>query len=332
MGLIHQPCPECNSSDALQVNNDGSTYCHSCDKYTPPNKTDEVLPQNYIKGKTKALLDRGINKETCRKYIYTVAEVHGRPAQIATYRNLKGEAKWQKVRYTDSKEFFVNKLSGKTAEPLLYGMHLYPGHTKKLTITEGEIDCLSVSQIFDNKYAVVSLPLGAQSAEKAIRHNIEWINQFEEIYLMFDNDKAGREATEKVAEILPVGKVRIVTLPLKDANEMLTADKGADLENEFYRAREYRPDGIVYGAELWEEIKKPIEWGYPYPFQSLTEATYGVRIPEYNIIGAGTGIGKTTLVTQLEAHFAYRCNERVGIIHLEQQVKETCLYLSLIHI
>ena len=29
----HQPCPDCGSSDALQVNKN-STYCHSCATYT----------------------------------------------------------------------------------------------------------------------------------------------------------------------------------------------------------------------------------------------------------------------------------------------------------
>ena len=32
---IHQPCPDCGSSDALTINDDGSTKCHSCGKFTP---------------------------------------------------------------------------------------------------------------------------------------------------------------------------------------------------------------------------------------------------------------------------------------------------------
>lgn len=326
MTATHQPCPDCGSSDALQINNDGSSYCHSCKKYTPSPST-VTIPDNYVKGRVINIPARGLLKDTCRKYSYTVTEYNGRKAHIATYRNLQGEIKWQKIRFTDTKEFLVNKISGKNTEPLLYGMHLFTGCKKKLTITEGEIDCLSVSQIFDNKYAVVSLPLGAGSAEKAIRHNIEWINQFEEIILMFDMDEAGKEAVEKCAELLPVGKVKIVTLPLKDANEMLQAGKSSELINAFYNAKEYRPDGIIYGSELWDEVKKPVEWGYPYPFQTLTEYTYGVRIPEYNVIGAGTGIGKTTFITQLERHFAIKCNKKVGILHLEQTIKETCLYI-----
>ncbi len=327
MGEIHQPCPDCGSSDALQINDDGTTYCHSCKKYTSSEKTAVKIPEKYIKGKIIDIPERGLLKEACKKYSYTVTEINGRKAHIATYKDLNGNIKWQKVRYVDDKEFFINKLSGNSAPPLLFGMNLFVNCTKKLTITEGEIDCLTVSQIFGNRYAVVSLPMGAGSAEKAIRYNFDWINQFDEIILMFDNDEAGKQATQTAASLLPVGKVKIVSLSLKDANEMLLAQKKRDLEIEFYQAREYRPDGIIFGEELYEHINKPVEKGLPYPFSALTNATYGVRKSEYIIIGAGTGIGKTTILTSLEKHFGVDCNQKIGILHLEQQVGETCLYL-----
>ncbi len=220
----------------------------------------------------------------------------------------------------------INKLKGKT-EPLLFGMHLCPNGNKKLYITEGEIDCLTVSQIFDNKYPVVSIPNGVQGAVKAIKYNLEWINKFDEIVLVFDMDEPGRKAVEESAQLLPVGKAKIAVLPYKDPNEMLKKGLTKELENLLWRAREYRPDGIVYGGELWEEIKKPVQWGLPYPFPTLTKLTYGLKTPEYIILGAGTGIGKTTYFTAIEAHFIKNTDKKIGIIHLEQQIKTTCLYL-----
>jgi twinkle protein len=65
-----------------------------------------------------------------------------------------------------------------------------------ITITEGEIDALSVSQAFRNKYPVVSVPNGAQSAAKALAENYEYLDKFDKIVLMFDMDKPGREASE----------------------------------------------------------------------------------------------------------------------------------------
>lgn len=324
MGLIHQPCPDCGSSDALQINDNGTSYCHSCKKTVKPN---DKAPDNYIKGKIKPIPDRGLTLATCKKYGYSCTEVNGRPVQTATYKDLKGSIKWQKVRYTDKKDFFINKLSSKT-DPYLFGMHLFsPSGNRKLTITEGEIDCMSASQMFDNKYAFVSLPQGAQSAEKAVKFNIEWINQFDEIYIMFDTDEAGQTAALKAAEVLPVGKTKIVTLSMKDVNEMLKSGCQKQFIEDFYNAREYRPDGIVYGEELWETVSKEIERGIPYPFPTLSKFTYGVRPSELIIIGAGSGIGKTTYLTALEGFFAYDCKIKIGIIHLEQQVRDTCHYL-----
>ena len=41
---VHQPCPDCGSSDALAVNQDGSTKCFSCGKFSPKNKESSFKP------------------------------------------------------------------------------------------------------------------------------------------------------------------------------------------------------------------------------------------------------------------------------------------------
>ena len=64
---------------------------------------------------------------------------------------------------------------------LLFGQQLFSSGGKKLTITEGEIDALSVATAFDGKYPVVSIPNGASAARRAITKSLEWINSFEEI-------------------------------------------------------------------------------------------------------------------------------------------------------
>ena len=102
----------------------------------------------------------------------------------------------------------------------LYGVWKFSGG-KHLVITEGEIDALSVSQAMDNKWPVVSLPNGAQSATKAIANCYDWLDRFERIVLMFDMDKPGQEAVNLVAPLLPPGKTCVAVLPRKDANETL---------------------------------------------------------------------------------------------------------------
>ena len=48
-----------------------------------------------------------------------------------------------------------------------------------VTVTEGEIDALSVSQLFQNKWPVVSVPIGASGALKAFQNNLEWLEKFQ---------------------------------------------------------------------------------------------------------------------------------------------------------
>ena len=43
----HLPCDDCGSSDALQKNENGSSYCHSCGVYSKPTNGDFVIEVPY---------------------------------------------------------------------------------------------------------------------------------------------------------------------------------------------------------------------------------------------------------------------------------------------
>ena len=297
MSLSHQPCPDCGSSDALHINDDGSTKCFSCNTFTPASKVTkhEKLDGSFLKGIAKGIPDRCLQQDVCKRYKYNTTTYKGKEVQIATYRDLDGKAIFQKVRFVDDKQFFtVGQF-----KPLLYGMHLFKGNTKKLIITEGEIDCLSVAQVV-GEYPVVSIPNGAANAKEAIKHNLTWIEQFEEVIFCFDMDEVGQKSVKEAAELITLGKAKVMSLPLKDPNEMLKAGRVQELFKATWNAQEFRPDGIVFGEELWEEVNKPIEWGYDYPFPTMTKLTYGIRIPEIYAFGAGTGVGKTTIIKEFQ--------------------------------
>ena len=154
MSQAHQPCPKCGSSDALLINDDGSTKCFSCGEFTPSGSPQqENIPKEFLKGVARAIPQRCLNQETCKKYKYNTSKYKGKEVQIATYRDLDGNPVFQKIRFVEDKQFMI---IGKF-KPLLYGAHLFKGNNKKLIITEGEIDCLSVSQVI-NGYPVVSIP------------------------------------------------------------------------------------------------------------------------------------------------------------------------------
>ena len=118
-------------------------------------------------------------------------------------------------------------------------------------VTEGEIDCLTVSQyVFQNRFPVVSIPSGTNSAPKYIAKNIEWLELFDHVIFCFDNDAPGKEAAIKCAALLTPAKAKIASLPLKDASDMVQAGLGKDLIDCIYGAKIYRPDGIIQGKKL----------------------------------------------------------------------------------
>lgn len=319
----HQPCPDCGSSDALTVYPDGGTYCFSCEKSTNPNKKKPKVNLDTITGEVKAVPLRKLDYTTCEQFGYQCGKHNGEAVQIAKYKDKDGNLKFIKVRTKDKGFRIIGDF-----EPILYGQHLWNGSNQKLIITEGEIDCLSVYQV-NGGFPVVSVPNGAASAKKAIKAQLDWIEKFPEVIFMFDMDEPGRQAAKECAELISIGKAKIAELPLKDPNEMLQVGRTQELKDKIFRAAEFRPDGIINAADLWEEINKPIEYGFSYPFKTLTDITYGLRIPELIVFGAGTGMGKTTFFKEFEAHLLSlpEYKDNIGIIHLEETVNETVLGL-----
>ena len=270
-------------------------------------------------GEYKPLLSRGITEDTCKKFGYFIGKRWGRTVQVAPYRNADGLVIAQKVR-TPDKTFST---TGEFNEAVLFGQNLWQTGGKKLVITEGEIDCLSVSQAQGNKWPTVSIPNGAQGAVNAIKKNLEWVTSFDEVVLMFDMDEPGQEAALKVAEILPPGKAKIATLPEKDANELLKQGKSAEIVAAMWGARAYRPDGLVSIDDILDDVEKPVEMGLPWWIEELTKLTYGRRLGEVYGLGAGTGVGKTDFLTQQIAYDIEVLGQSVGVIFLEQKPTES---------
>ena len=329
------PCPNCGSHDALALYSDGHTYCFSCETYTPPSDSYKHKGNTHVPKKSvnSNMMDvdllhfgqlsaRHINMATCQKYgYYQGKDVDGTPCQVACYyddqRNLIG----QKVRYPD-KRF---KVLGNPCHRF-FGQHLF-SHGKKLVVTEGEIDCLTVSQVTGNKYPVVSIPNGCPSAKRTFKENLDWLSNFEEVIVMFDMDVVGRKATLAVVDSLPIGTIKIATLPMKDPNDCLKANKPDEIVTAIFQAKPYRPDGIIEGIDLWEQLRDEPEEvkGYPLPWEhiDLEKMTLGLRKGELIVVTAGTGIGKTTFVRQIAHHLGVHEHLKVGMMMLEESTLRT---------
>lgn len=331
--MSHLPCEDCGSSDALAVYSD-HTYCFSCNTYKKINDTKTSKDKDLITTNLSyaSLPTRKITAQTCKKFGYAQTKLNDTPCHIAPYY-WKGELVAQHIRYPDKQFRWV----GKTSHLELFGQHLWKAGGKRLIITEGEIDCLSISQAFNNAWAVVSVPSGATSAKKYIKQNIEFVSSFEDIVLAFDNDEQGKKATNDVANILQAGKVRIVSFPegMKDFSDMLQAGLTDEMVKCVFNARHYRPDGIVEASTLWNSLEKFYEGEDDYkcyltPFPKLNEITKGLRKGELWVFTAGTGIGKSTFVSELAYDLLMNHECKVGYIGLEENIKYSSLrFMSL---
>lgn len=275
------------------------------------------------------LTQRLLNKDTCEKYKYFVGEYKGKPCQVACYYDSTGAICGQKVRFPDKSFIILGKVTG-----CLYGSQLW-SKGKKIVITEGEIDCLTVSQLQGNQWPTVSIPNGAQAAKKAIEANLEYLSNFEEVILMFDMDDAGRKASKECAQILPLGKAFIASLPCKDPNECLKNGKGKDVLSAIWNAKPYRPDGIVAGIDLYDSCVNNVDDlsdTVPYPWEALNKYTRGIRHGELYVITSGSGMGKSTLVRELEYYCGVVRGELCGVVALEESTRKTGLELMSIHL
>lgn len=340
--LYHEPCPKCGSSDACGVFSDGHRYCYSCNTYFRPDgsvKTDGSVKSEGVRVSKEcipfedleevSLTKRCIGKDTCSKFKYFSTVYKGKPCQVACYYDDSGNLVGQKLRFPDKSFAVLGNISNR-----LYGSQLWAGG-KKIVITEGEIDCLTVSQLQGNKWPVVSIPNGAQAAKKAIEANLEYLEKFEEVILMFDMDDPGRKSSEECAKILPAGKAYIANLPCKDPNECLSEGKGSEVLQAVWNAKPYRPDGIVSGTDLYEkcvtdidDLKDSVE----YPWVALQNKTKGARHGELYVFTSGSGMGKSTILRELEYYFGVHRGELCGIVALEESTRKTGMELMSIHL
>tara|TARA_R100000231_G_scaffold87254_1_gene66215 strand:+ start:2310 stop:3962 length:1653 start_codon:yes stop_codon:yes gene_type:complete len=330
----HVPCPECDSSDAASINEDGSLKCFSCGIFIP-NKKDKVIMNTNVKqqhdnisdkhgGIFAPLTDRNISQETATKFgVKTVYDSNGVIAQhLYPYYN-QGELSGVKIRLIRDKIF---RFEGTMQGCSLFGQNLFKHGGKYLTITEGECDAMAAYELMGSKWAVVSIRNGAQSAVKDIKENIEYIESFDNVVICFDKDAQGQEAAKKVANIIKPGKAKIMSLPngYKDANDMLRKRKHEEFTKSFWDAQSYTPSGIIrVSKKVQSFLKRERKDSVPYPWEGLNKKLYGLRQGELVTLTGGTGLGKSSITRELEHHLIHTTDDKIGIIALEEDWRRT---------
>tara|TARA_R110000737_G_scaffold324073_1_gene336934 strand:+ start:191 stop:1852 length:1662 start_codon:yes stop_codon:yes gene_type:complete len=330
----HVPCPQCKSSDAVSVNEDGSAKCFSCDSFFPKYSTG-VMSMDKIQtphtpavnahgGVFAKLSDRNISKESAEKF--GVKVVYDNAGQLAQHRYpfyINHELCATKIRYIKDKRFsFEGTIQGSG----LFGQQLFKEGGKYLTIVEGECDAMATYELLGSKWAVVSIKRGAASAVNDIKESIEYVESFDNVVICFDKDKAGEDAAKKVAMILKPGKAKIVSLPngFKDPNDMLNKGRHAEFTRAWWDAQVYTPSGIIRVADKQADfLNRKQTDSVPYPWDGLNKKLLGLRAGELVTLTGGTGLGKSSVTREIEHWLIKQTNDNVGVIALEEDWKRT---------
>ena len=350
MGKIiskNNPClsKNCKSSDARQIYEDGDSYCFSCCTYFKKGQDPDIehvhneRPSNPINReaelkdihslKSRGFKERNISKLVCE--FFNVKVSYNNSGEIDThyypYNNEKGY-KCRKLPKT-----FVWK--GESSPTHLFGKEQFTGGGKRLIITEGEIDALSVAEATYAKYGkfypVVSVA-SSKATEKALLENRDWIRSFQEVVLCLDNDEAGEEATQKAIRVIGIDKVKIWKPGnYKDANEVLLSEGVGRLQQLIWDAERWSPAGIISKEDIWKQITERNNTpSVPYPecMKGVNSKIKGMRLGEIALFISGTGSGKSTLMREIIIHLIETTSVKLGIISLEESPGETGMKLA----
>ncbi|KAK4534647.1 hypothetical protein CDCA_CDCA02G0672 [Cyanidium caldarium] len=188
----------------------------------------------------------------------------------------------------------------------LFGLHTVPADAESVVLTEGEFDAMAVHQA--TGMAAVSLPNGARSLPPQL---LPLLEGFRKIYLWLDDDIPGQEGACQFARKLGMQRCLLVGsgngAGPKDANEALL--KGMDLQEILRKARPLPHERIVTFAELRDEVQR--ELANPQQVRGIQSVTLpglnrilkGHRRGELSVFTGPTGIGKTTVLSQMSLDF-----------------------------
>jgi twinkle protein len=334
-------CPDksCGSHDARQLYEDGTSFCFSCRRFFGKEYSDADVIKEAVKHMSKeqkitaddvsklpmalGIKDRKISKEVTDFFGIRVSYDEDGDVDSHFYPYDKGRA--YKQRRLPKSFSWVSKSKN------LFGQHLFNGAGKRLIITEGEIDAMSVAQASLEKYGKIYpvVSLASASETKAILENRDWVRSFQEVVLFLDNDDVGEKATAEAVKIVGYDKAKLVKLPedLKDANEVLKKHGGGRVLQFVFDAAPYVPVGIIGKEAIWEALEQYNQLpSLPYPpcMAGVNAKLKGKRLGEITLFISGTGSGKSTLLREdmIWTKAQTTPDVRLGVISLEESPPE----------
>jgi twinkle protein len=248
--------------------------------------------------------NRGISEETLRKYgVGTDAQGKISFPYYDAYGRLGMIKHWGLTLKPDGK-----KDTWTSSDPImsLFGKDVCDPDTgiQKLVITEGEWDAMAC---WEMNIPAVSIPMGCSNTQW-ITEDYQFLSHFDEIVLLFDNDLAGKKAAKDAAARLGQERCLIVTLPLKDANDMLRANRGKEIGSIIENTTPEPIAEIVNPTSMKEGVKSYLKGDYLSDGDAffIPDFKLSFRPHETTLWFGGTGEGKSTAVANQVASLAAR--------------------------
>lgn len=355
------PCKRCKTKGHDSSNNNFHWYgegkgghCFACGYSVPSDErklelglTDEeefeevstrekITPEEneQIKGYTGTDCKgwRGIRKETNAFFgvRYSYDEESGEPDKMFVPTTIGGELAGYRTRIFPKD--FSNPIGQVGKEVDMIGEFRFKNHTRTCIITGGETKLLLTYQMMNDyrvskgkedfeSTAVVCSTLGEGGAYKQVQARYDFFNQFQKIIICMDADKAGVEATEKIAKVLPKGKAYIMNMRYKDADIYVEKGKERDFIDDFWKAQLYTPDGIVASSQLSSKIRESAAMPKiplpPFMWKLQKMMAGGFPLKVIINLASASGTGKSTIVDEMMYYWIFNSPYRIGVVTLE---------------
>ena len=214
---------------------------------------------------------------------------------VFEYYNQYGELEANKYRPAkkykkdESKQFWW-----KGSTDALYNMQNID-ITKPLVICEGEFDCIALIEAgYRNS---ISPKAGAKSYEW-IDKNWDWLKQFDDITLWYDNDNAGKEGVQTVASRLDNCTKVVYCTIANDINEVLIRFGKDEVLKQLQNAKELSVDRVITVSQIED-----------FNVYEAEKIKTGIAMLDANILGfvmgsvvittGYNGSGKSTIINQM---------------------------------
>lgn len=340
VGEIKTLCPQCshtrkkNTDPCLSVNTiDMVWFCQHCawdnkgirgneasKRVFVPNTTPKVKIQgeykpDQLKDLTSTVLDffdkRGISKETLFKTgvrsCYKWMPQYKKEVETIAFQFIKKNQRVNTKYRTSTKDMSQDK----DGEKCFYNFEVLERTPKRIYITEGEIDALSLIEC--GYKDTISVPDGAPSPTANNLDNkfsyfteeaMELFSKIKEVVLVTDTDAPGRFLEKELKRRIGPDKCLFVTYHegCKDINDVLVKEGCEAVEDVMIAAKHCPIDGVKTFRDFRKEIKNMREGVTDHYYKTGCDDMdrhLKIKTGQLNIVTGSPGSGKSEWVDQL---------------------------------